>query len=81
MSVHPWEAIVQQIEEECDPAKIAELGQKLNDAMLAEERQKVKQRLGISADRYGSGFLGTVKRFSVVARGRYAELRAHEGQR
>jgi len=47
MSVHAWEEIVKQIERERDSGKIAELAQKLNDAMLAEEKEKVKRRLGI----------------------------------
>ena len=47
MTAHPWDAIVRQIEEESDPEKIAELGNELNDAMIAEQRKKVKQRPGI----------------------------------
>jgi hypothetical protein len=45
MSVQTWENIVKQIEQESDAAKIAELAKKLNDAMVTEEREKVKQRL------------------------------------
>lgn len=45
MSVQAWENIVKQIEQESDAAKIAELAKKLNDAMVTEEREKVKQRL------------------------------------
>ena len=52
MSVHVWEDIVKQIEQEADSAKIAELAKKLNDAMVSEAKEKVKQRLGISPDRY-----------------------------
>jgi hypothetical protein len=48
MSVHAWEEIIKQIEQEGDTAKIAELTQKLNSAMVNEEREKVKRRLGIS---------------------------------
>jgi len=52
MSVHAWEKIVKQIEQESDSAKIAERAQKLNDAMVAEEKEKVKHRLGISPDKH-----------------------------
>ena len=45
MSVHAWEQIVKQIEQESDAAKIAELAKKLTDAMVTEERERVKQRL------------------------------------
>jgi hypothetical protein len=45
MSVQTWENIVKQIEQESDAAKIKELAKKLNDAMVTEEREKVKQRL------------------------------------
>ena len=54
MAVHAWEEIVKQIEQERDLDKIAELAQKLNDAMLTEEKEKVKCRLGISPDRRAS---------------------------
>ena len=54
MSVHAWEKIVKQIEQESDSAKIGELAKKLNDAMVAEEKEKVKNRLGISPDNYAS---------------------------
>ena len=54
MSVHAWEEIVKQIERERDPGKIAELAQKLNDEMVNEEKDKVKQRLGISSDKRAS---------------------------
>ena len=50
MSVHAWEEIVKQIEQEADSAKIAELAKKLNKAMVSEEKEKVKHRFGISAD-------------------------------
>jgi len=50
MSVHAWEEIVKQIEQEADSAKIAELPKKLNKAMVSEEKEKIKQRFGISAD-------------------------------
>lgn len=50
MLVHAWEEIVTQIEREHDSSKLAELTKKLNDAMLTEEREKVKHRLGISAE-------------------------------
>ena len=51
---HPWEKIAEQIEQEEDSGKIAELAQKLNDAMLSEEKEKVKRRLGISQERLAS---------------------------
>jgi len=54
MSVHAWEEIVKQIEQEQDSAKIAELAHKLNDAMLSEEKEKVTHRLGISQNRRAS---------------------------
>ena len=46
MSVQAWENIIKQIEQESDAAKVAELAKKLNDAMVTEEREKVKQHLG-----------------------------------
>ena len=54
MSIHAWEKIVKQIEQERDSNKTAELAPKLNDAMLTEEREKVKRRLGISPDRHSN---------------------------
>lgn len=54
MSVHTWEKIVKQIERESDSANIAEPAKKLNDAMVAEEKEKVKHRLSISPDNYAS---------------------------
>lgn len=54
MIVHPWEEIVKQIDQEHDSGKIAELAQKLNDAMVTEEKEKVKRRLGISPERLAS---------------------------
>jgi len=53
MSVRPWEHIVREIEHESDPAKIAELAKELNDAMLAERKEKVNRGLGISAEEMG----------------------------
>ena len=53
MSVRPWEHIVREIEHESDPAKIAELAKELNDAMLAEQKEKVNRGLGISAEEIG----------------------------
>ena len=40
MPIHAWEDITKQIEQEPDPAKIATLAKKLNEAMIAEERAK-----------------------------------------
>ena len=50
MDNHLWEEIVKEIEQESDPIKVEELGRKLNEAMIAEGREKVKNRLGIAAD-------------------------------
>lgn len=47
MSTHPWEKIAKELEQETDPHKVAELSQKLTEAMIAEEREKVEYRLGI----------------------------------
>ena len=54
MSVHAWEEIIKQIEQERDSGKISQLALKLNDAMVNEEKEKVKLRLGISSDRRAS---------------------------
>jgi hypothetical protein len=54
MPIHKWEEIVQQIEQEPNPAKVAELAKKLNEVMLTEEKEKVRLRLGIVADRAAS---------------------------
>lgn len=51
MSLHSWQEIVKQIELESDPAKIGELAKELNDAMISEEKEKLRCRLGIAADR------------------------------
>ena len=51
MSVHAWKEIVKQIERESDPAKIAELAKKLNEEMIAEETEKVRNRLSMSPHR------------------------------
>jgi hypothetical protein len=40
-----------QIEQERNTVRVAELAKKLNDAMLTEEREKVKRRLGIASAR------------------------------
>src|SRR6266568_8501495 len=42
---HAWEEIAKQLNQEQDRSRVAELAQKLNQAMLAEEREKVRQRL------------------------------------
>jgi hypothetical protein len=46
-TAHAWE-IVQQLTQEQDRFRVAELAHKLNEAMLAEEREKVRPRLGIT---------------------------------
>ena len=48
-SAHPWQAIAQQMMRENDPAKLQSLAKKLNEAMLTEERERVRRRLGLSA--------------------------------
>lgn len=40
-----WKEIAEQVMVEKDPVKLTELCKKLNDAMLAEEREKAAQRL------------------------------------
>jgi hypothetical protein len=45
-TAHPWEEIAEQLSQEHDRSRVAELVKKLNEAMLAEEREKVRQRLG-----------------------------------
>ena len=50
MPVQAWQEIVKQIELESDSVKIAKLTEELNDAMITEEKEKVKRRLNISAD-------------------------------
>lgn len=42
-----WEEIAQQVTQEHNPAKLIKLITELNEAMLAEEKEKVKRRLGI----------------------------------
>ena len=42
--------IVWEIEQESDPVRIEQLAQELNEAMLAEQKEKVRRRLGISAE-------------------------------
>jgi len=46
----PWEKIAQQITQEHDPDELLALAEKLNEAMLTEEREKVQRRSGIVAD-------------------------------
>lgn len=48
MSIHAWEKIVKQIEQETDRHRVTELAQKLNDAMISEAREKVGHRLGLA---------------------------------
>jgi len=42
-----WEEIAQQVTQEHNPAKLIKLIKELNEAMLAEEKEKVQRRLGI----------------------------------
>jgi len=46
-SAHASEEIVRQLTQEQDRFRVVELAHKLNEAMLAEEREKVRQRLGV----------------------------------
>jgi hypothetical protein len=44
-TAHAWEEIVTQLTQEKDRFRVVELAHKLNEAMLAEERAKVRRRL------------------------------------
>ena len=44
---HRWQEIAQQIMREQNPAELTKLLKKLNEAMLSEEREKVRRRLGM----------------------------------
>jgi hypothetical protein len=46
-NAHAWEEIVKQLTQEQDRFRVVELAHKLNEAMLAEEREKVRKRLGV----------------------------------
>lgn len=46
----PWKQFAKQIEEQGNPGRIAELAKGLNEAMLAEEREKVRNRLRMPAE-------------------------------
>ena len=46
-TAHAWEEIVKQLNQEQDRFRVAELALNLNEAMLAEEREKVRRRLGV----------------------------------
>ena len=46
-TAHAWEEIVRQLNQEQDRFRVAELAHKLNEAMLTEEREKVRRRLGV----------------------------------
>ena len=46
-TAYAWEEIVKQLNNEQDRFRVAELAHKLNEAMLAEEREKVRRRLGV----------------------------------
>ena len=50
MSIHAWEEIINEIERESNASRLKELAKKLNDAMLAQEREKVTQRLFFAKD-------------------------------
>jgi hypothetical protein len=44
---HAWEEIVSQLTQEQDHFRVVELAHRLNEAMRAEEREKVRRRLGV----------------------------------
>ena len=46
------QAVIQELSQEQDQNRIRQLAQELNDAMLAEERRKVRQRLGRNRNSY-----------------------------
>jgi ribosomal protein L31E len=46
-SRHAWQEIAQQIMREQNPEEVIQLLKKLNEAMLSEEREKVRRRLGM----------------------------------
>jgi hypothetical protein len=46
-TAHAWAEIVKQLNQERDRFRVAELAYKLNEVMLAEEREKVRRRLGV----------------------------------
>jgi hypothetical protein len=46
-TAHAWEEIVKQLTQEQDRFRVAELAHKLNEAMIAEEREKVRRRLAV----------------------------------
>jgi hypothetical protein len=50
VSIHSWEEIINEIERESNACKLKELAKKLNDAMLAQEREKLTQRLFFAMD-------------------------------
>lgn len=55
-NAHAWEDIVKQLTQEQDRFRVVELARKLNEAMLAEEREKVRQRLGVGRSNGGVTF-------------------------
>jgi hypothetical protein len=46
-SEHPWQEIAQQIMRSQNPDELTQLLKQLNEAMLSEEREKVRRRLGM----------------------------------
>lgn len=46
-----WHDIARELSQEQDPERLSVLMQELNDAMLAEERAKAKQKLGLRGSR------------------------------
>jgi hypothetical protein len=50
VSIHSWEEIINEIERESNACKLKELAKKMNDAMLAQEREKLTQRLFFAMD-------------------------------
>ncbi len=47
---HSWDGIAQEIMHETNPKKLHMLATQLNDAMLAEERDRVRQRFKFLSD-------------------------------
>jgi hypothetical protein len=51
MSIRAWEEIIKEVERESNALKLKELAKKLNDAMLAQEREKVTRCLFFAKDK------------------------------
>ncbi len=51
-TLRSWQEIAREVTQEQDPAKVRKLSAELNQAMLDEERRKVRLRLGCWAAEY-----------------------------